>query len=145
MEWKRVNPKKGIKGFSDIVIKNNKDKDNIWHLDTTTAIHMTHDLNLYITPDLDHLTVGTKIADGTIFQTPKTGTINLHVLVSNEHTEIELSNVHYLPELNTNLISLGVLEENGCEFHTINSFLQIKDKDDDIVMKSIRDNSVYPL
>ena len=27
-EWKKVYPKKGIKAFSDIIIKNNKDKNN---------------------------------------------------------------------------------------------------------------------
>ena len=140
-----VHSKKGMKGFSDIAIKNNKDKDNIWHLDITTTVYMMHDPNLYITPDLDHLTLGTKIADSTIFQTPRTGIINLHVFISNEHTQIELSNIHYSPELNANLISLRVLKENGCEFHTINGFLQIKDKDDDIVMKSIQDNGVYLL
>lgn len=58
---------------------------------------------------------------------------------------IQLSNVHYLPKLDANLISLDVLEGKGCEFRAVNDLLQIKDKDNDIVLESIRDNSVYPL
>ena len=59
--------------------------------------------------------------------------------------QIELSNVHYLPELDANLISLGVLEQKGCAFRAVNGLLQIKDKEDDIVLESIRENTVYPL
>ena len=58
---------------------------------------------------------------------------------------IELNNVHYLPELNANLISLGVLEEKKCEFRAVDGLLQIKNKKDDIVLESIRDNAVYLL
>lgn len=47
--------------------------------------------------------------------------------------------------MDANLISLGVLEEKGCEFRAMNGLLQIKDKEDDIVMEPIRDNGVYPL
>ena len=47
--------------------------------------------------------------------------------------QIELSNVHYLPELDANLISFGVLEEKGWAFRAVNGLLQIKDKEDDIV------------
>lgn len=53
-EWKKVHPKKGMKAFPDVAITNNKDKDNTWYLDTAAAIHMTNDLSLYITPDLDY-------------------------------------------------------------------------------------------
>ena len=58
---------------------------------------------------------------------------------------IQFSNIHYLPELDTNLISIDVLEGKKYEFCAINGLLQIKDNDNDIVFKSIRDNSMYPL
>lgn len=145
LEWKKIHPKKEIKAFSDVAIKNNKDKDNTWYLNTAAVVYMTHDLCLYITPDLDHQKAKIKIANSTILKMQGAGIIYLHILVGNEHTQIELSNVHYLPELDANLISLGVLEEKRCEFRAINDLLQIKDKDDDIVMESIRDNGVYPL
>ena len=144
-EWRKVHPKKGMKALSNIAVSNKKDKEDTWYLDTAAAVHMTHDLSLYITPDLDHQTVDIETADGTVLKTQGAGTIDLHVLVENKEMLIQLSNVHYLPELDANLISLGVLEGKGCEFRAVNGLLQIKDKDNDIVLESIRDNSVYPL
>lgn len=58
---------------------------------------------------------------------------------------IQLSNVHHLPELDANLISLGVPEKKICEFRAVNGLLQIKYTDNNIVLESIRDNSVYLL
>lgn len=63
--------------------------------------------------------------------------------MENEHIYIELSNIHYLSELNVNLILLKVLEEKECEFCIIDGFLKIKDKEDDIMLKSIGDNNLY--
>lgn len=53
---------------------------------------------------------------------------------------IQLTNIYYLPKLDTNLILFGVFKKKKCEFYVVNSFLLIKDKDNDIVLKSIRDN-----
>lgn len=58
---------------------------------TAAAVHMTHELSLY---DLDHQTAEIETADSTILKTQGAGTIDLHVLVGNEHTQIELSNFH---------------------------------------------------
>ncbi len=58
---------------------------------------------------------------------------------------IELSNVHYLPKLDANLISLKELEEKMCDFGAKDDLLQIKNKKDDILLESIKDNSVNRL
>lgn len=105
---------------------------------------MTYDLSFYITPDLNHQTAKIESLDGTIFKTQATSTIDLYILVENEQTQIELSNIYYLPKLDANLILLGVLEEKRYEFRTVNSLLQIKDKEDNIIMESIKNNNVYP-
>ena len=62
-EWKKVHPKKGMKALSNVAVTNTKDKENTWYLDTAAAVHMTHDLSLYITPDLDHQTADIETAD----------------------------------------------------------------------------------
>lgn len=72
-------------------------------------------------------------------------TIDFHVLVEKKYIQIELSNFHYLFILDTNLISFEILKEKRYEFHTINGFLQIKDKEDIIVMESFKNNSIYSL
>ncbi len=134
-----------MKALSNITVTNKKDKEDTWYQDTAAAVYMTHDLSLYITADLDNQTADIETANGNVLWTQGAGTIDLHDLVENEHMHIELSNVHYLPELDTNLISLEVLEEKRCEFRAVDELLQIKDKKDDIILKSIRDNAVYPL
>ena len=121
--WKKVHSKKVIKALSNVGITNNKDKENTWYFNTAATVHMTHDFSLYITPDLDHQTAKIETADGTILKTQDAGTIDLCVSVGNEHIQIKLSNVHYLPKLDANLILLGVLEERGCEFCTVNGLL----------------------
>ena len=66
-------------------ITNNKDKENTWYLDIAAAVHMTHNLSLYITPNLDHQIAEIETADGTILKTEDAGTIDLCVSVGNEH------------------------------------------------------------
>ena len=123
LEWKKVYPKKEMKDLSNIAITNNKEKQNTWYLDTTAAVHMTHNLSLYITLDLDHQTIKIETADSTILKTQDAGTIDLHVSAGNEHTQIELNNIYYLPKLDANLISFGVLKEKRCGFHAVNGLL----------------------
>ena len=114
-------------------------------MNIAAVVHITHDLSLYITTDLDYQTVDIETADGTILKTQGAGTMDLYIFVENKELLIHLSNVHYLPDLDANLISLDVLKGKGCKFRVVNSLLQIKDKDNDIVLKSIRDNHVYSL
>lgn len=58
---------------------------------------------------------------------------------------IRLYNNNYLLKLNTNLILFEVLEEKKSEFCIIDGFLQIKKEENDIVFKSIKDNTIYLL
>lgn len=58
---------------------------------------------------------------------------------------IQSSNIYYLLKFDANLISLGVFEVKRYEFQFVNGLLQIKDRDNDIVLKSIRDNNMYLL
>ena len=143
-EWKKVHSKKEMKALSNVGITNNKDKENTWYLNIAAIVHMNHNLSLYINPDLDHQIAKIKTADNTILITQGGGTIDLCVSVGNEHIQIKLNNVYDLSELDVNLISLRVFEEKGCEVCTVNGLLQIKNKENDIVIESIRDNGMYP-
>ena len=105
-----------MKALCNVTVTNKKEKENTWYLDTAASIHMTHDLNLYITPDLKNQTVDIDSANDIVLRTQGAGTIDLHVLIENGHMHIELSNVHYLPKLNANLISLEVLKRKGVSF-----------------------------
>ena len=134
-----------MKTLCNITVSNKKDKEDIWYLNKAAAVYMTHNFSHYIIPNLDHQTVDIDTTDDTILKSQDAGTFDLHVLVENKKISIQLSNVHYLPDLDANLISLSVLDGKRCEFSGVNGLLLIKDKDKNIVPKSIRDNSVYPL
>ena len=73
-----------MKTLSNIAVFNKKNKEDTWCLDIAAAVHMNHNLSLYITPDTDHQTVDIKTADGTVLKTQGAGTINLHILVENK-------------------------------------------------------------
>lgn len=75
-----------MKAFSDVVIKNNKNKDNTCYLDRNATVYMTHDLSFYMIPDLDHQTVEIETVNNTILKTQGASTIDLDVLVGNEYT-----------------------------------------------------------
>lgn len=70
-----------MKALSIIAVSNKKDKANIWYQDTAAAVHMTHNLSFYITPDLDYITVNIETANGTILKTQGAKTIDFYVLV----------------------------------------------------------------
>lgn len=112
-----------MKALSNNTVSNKNDKGNSFYLDTAIVVYITHDLRLYITSHLDHQTVVIETEDDTILKTQSAKTIDLYLLVENKKMLIELSNVQYLPKLDTNLISLVILEEKGCEFCAVNNLL----------------------
>lgn len=72
---------------------------------------MTYNLSFYLTSNSNHQTTDIKTIDNNILKIENTSTINLHILIGNEHIQIKLSNIYYLPKLDTNLILLGILKE----------------------------------
>ena len=117
-EWKKTHPKKGMIAniCANITASRKQLKDHQWYMDTAAAIHMTHDLRLYINSDLDPIQEWFKMADGHKIQTHGLGIIALETLMDGESKYVYLHNVHYCLELDLNLLSLGVLEKKGFEF-----------------------------
>lgn len=127
------------------MVTNKGDKEDTLYLNIAAAVYMTHNLSLYITTDPDNQTVDIKTMNGTVLKTQSASTIDLYVLVENEHMHIKPSNIYYLSNLDANLILLGILEEKRCEFQSVDGLLQIEDKEDNIMLESIRDDTMYPL
>lgn len=84
---------------------------------------MTHNLTLYITPNLDYQTREIKTMDNTILKTQGISTIDFHVLVGNKDIQIKLNNIYYLSKLDINMILYRILNEKRCEFRAMNGFL----------------------
>lgn len=75
--------KKRIKALSNVAIKNNKRKENIWYLNITavTVVHMTLNLIFYITINLNHQTAKIETTDGIILKMQSANIIYLYILV----------------------------------------------------------------
>ncbi len=145
-EWRKVNPKKGMKvNICVNVTATGKKKDHQRYMDTAAAVHMTHDPRLYINADLDPDHEWFETADGQEIQIQGAGTIALETLLDDKSAYVHLHNVHYCPELDSNLLSLGILENKGFQFVGKQGFLYIIDNEGDKVLQAKREGTLYPL
>jgi hypothetical protein len=57
-----------------------------------------------------------EVANGAILKAKGVGTAKLTFMVDGEPSLSNVKNVHYIPDLDSNLISLGYLDKQGCAF-----------------------------
>lgn len=77
---------------------------------------MTHDLRIYINLDLNLINKWFEIANGYKIQVKSSGTIALKTLIDRKSLYVYFCNIYYCPELDSNLLLLGVLEKKGFQF-----------------------------
>ncbi|OWZ11363.1 hypothetical protein PHMEG_00015624 [Phytophthora megakarya] len=87
---------------------------------------------------------GVKISNGLKLKTTRRGTLKLQVFVDGEFSWVVFKNACYAPTLAVNLISFGVLLENGCLFETRQRKYAIT-KYDEVVMYVYLKNNVLML
>lgn len=80
-----------------------------------------------IFPDLDDPCEEIKTASGDVLRTRGAGTFAMEILIDGVCKYIALSVVHRCPGIDSNLISLGVLEAKGFEFTAKDESLDVKD------------------
>ena len=145
-EWHKAHQKKEMKvNICANVTATGKKKDHQWYMDTAAAVHMTHDPCLYINADLDPVHERFETADDHKIQTQGAGTIALETLLDDKSAYVHLHNVYYFPELDSNLLSLGILEKKGFQFVGKQGFLYVIDNEGDKVLQAKREGTVYPL
>jgi hypothetical protein len=107
---------------------------------------VTHDSSLFISPDLNDDDIETieTVSDEKI-DTRKSGTIDLKMIINDQITSVTISNVHYCFELDSNLISLGILKAKRFEFRGRNDRLSVIDNESDVILQAGRQNNVYSL
>ena len=127
------------------ITANGGSKDPNWYADCAASSHLTHDISIFLSTDLDDHVEEIRAADGAILRTRGSGTIALATLVNRHHSFVHLHNVHYCPEIDTNLLSLGALEAKGLQFSAKHALLEIRDPDSDTVFQARRHDNVYPL
>jgi hypothetical protein len=116
--------------------------DNIWVLDTRASNHMIG--MRYALTQLDEVVTGTvRFGDGSCVEIQGLGSI----VMEGYHQEHKvLTNVYYIPKLKSNIISLGQLEEGGCEVRLKNGYLKVFDCEGKLVINVPRTgNRLYTL
>ena len=98
-------------------------EEGLWCLDTTATSHMTDKRNLFY--ELDESYKGNvRLGDDSRFRIEGKGKILLN---SKGNTQITLTNVLYTSKLKANILSLGCLDEQGCQITLGKGVLTIRD------------------
>ncbi|WVZ57631.1 hypothetical protein U9M48_007992 [Paspalum notatum var. saurae] len=102
----------------------NRSDDTAWYLDTGATNHMTGSRAVF--SDIDsNVTGSVRFGDGSLVKIEGSGTV-LFACKSGEHRE--LTGVFLIPRLDTNLISVGQLDEDGYDIHVNKGVMRIRDE-----------------
>ncbi len=124
-----------------IMIDLDENKDDRWYMNSTAIVHVTHDLSLFISNLNSDDTELIEIVSDEQIETRETEDVDLD---ADNEKYIILSNIHYCLELDSNLISLDLLESKEFDFRAKNDWLTIEN-DDRSVLIAKRQNNVYSL
>jgi hypothetical protein len=96
-------------------------EESLWYLDSEATNHMSSCWGAFI--DIDTAICGSvKFSDGSEVAIEGSDTV-LFEGKTGEH--IPLTGVFFIPRLTTNIVSLGQLDEDGCDVHTWPGVLEI--------------------
>ncbi|XP_062193534.1 uncharacterized protein LOC133896916 [Phragmites australis] len=98
--------------------------DALWYLDTGATNHMTGSRDVF--SKIDNSVYGTvRFGDGSVVNIEGRGTM-LFSCKTGEHRQ--LTGVYHIPRLDTNLISIGQLDEDGYDVHINHGVMHIRDE-----------------
>ena len=114
--------------------ESSKDSDKIWYLDNGASNHMTG-YRQYFTKIDETIKGKVRFGDDLRIDMKGKGSINF---VSENRSKLVLTDVYYIPELRSNIISLGQAIEAGCEVRIKDNYLTLHDKDGNLITKASR-------
>jgi len=105
--------------------------NEIWYLDNGASNHMTGRRSYFT--ELDEKIAGSvKFGDGSCVNIKGKGSI---LLECNNGEQRLVTEVYYIPTLQSNILSLGQVTENGCKVIMENDYLWIYDAFSNLLMK----------
>ncbi|KAI5386527.1 hypothetical protein KIW84_072889 [Lathyrus oleraceus] len=115
---------------------------NLWYLDTACSNHMCGDKKAF--SDLDESFRSTiKFGDNSTVSVMGKGTIGIHTKKNYVQT---ISNVLFVPDLKTNLLSVGQLQEKGYGIYVKNGVCRIEDEKLGLIAQvNMTANRMFPL
>jgi hypothetical protein len=108
--------------------------DGVWVLDTGASNHMTGTHSALTSLD-DRVHGSVRFGDGSIVKICGLGSV---VIQARHGQHKVLTRVYYIPKLKSNIISLGQLEEAGCDIRLFNGRLRVLDPDQNLLVSAPR-------
>ena len=128
---KNVNPKE---------FETSLDKDNIWYLDNGASNHMTGNRSYFQTIN-EKVTGKVRFGDDSRIDIKGKGSIMFHSKTGGKKI---ISDVYFIPDLRSNIISLGQATEAGCDIRMKDDYLTLRDKEGKLITRAQRSrNRLY--
>ncbi|KAM1823768.1 hypothetical protein FF1_025765 [Malus domestica] len=142
----KVNYVKEDKEENGVVLlacKNNDgDQDYTWYLDTGASNHMCGKRSVFV--ELNESVSG-NVSFGDESKIPVKGKGNILIPLENGGHQL-ISNVYYVPNMKSNILSLGQLLEKCYDFHTKNYILFLRDDKGRLIAKAkMSKNRMFPM
>lgn len=116
------------------------EQENMWYLDNGASNHMTGDRR-YFTKINDSITGKVKFGDDSRIDIKGKGSIEFIDLNGDPRI---MNDVYYIPELRSNIISLGQATESGCDIRLKGEYLTMHDREGKLLVNATRSrNRLY--
>ncbi|XP_013633311.1 PREDICTED: uncharacterized protein LOC106339020 [Brassica oleracea var. oleracea] len=120
--------------------EDSSNNDRIWYLDNGASNHITGKHDYFKTID-ESITEKVRFGDDSRIDIKGKGSI---LFVSQNGSKKVLADVYYIPDLKSNIISLGQATESGCEIKMKDGYLTLHDKDGKLIVQAKRSvNRLY--
>lgn len=118
----------------------NTGEDDFWYLDNGASNHMSGDRKYFAHID-EFITGKVRFGDDSRIDIKGKGSIEF----VDRHGEARtMTDVYFIPDLKSNIISLGQATESGCDVRMKEDFLTMHDRDGKLLVKAIRsENRLY--
>lgn len=125
---------------ADVLVATNKKTEEGWVLDSRCSFHMCPIKNWF---ENYQEVNGGKVIMGNNAMCRITGIGNVKLKLNDDTVRI-VTNVRHVPEMKRNLISLGMLESEGCSYTAEDGILKVL-RESLVIMKGLRENGIYLL
>ena len=137
-----LNEERAVVELGESEDRSSKSSSDVWYLDTGASNHMTGNRAAF--SELDQSITGTvKFGDGSVVDIVGRGTI---LFAARHGRHRALTDAYFIPRLRSNIISLGQLDESGCQVMIEEGILRVRDPQRELLAKVRRStNRLYKI
>lgn len=123
-------------------LERDKKEDGVWYLDNGASNHMTGEIS-YFSELNENVKGKVKFGDGSYVDIDGKGSILFEAKTGEQKL---LTDIYYIPDLRSNILSLGQATEQGCDIRMRDNLLTVRDPNGRLLAKVQRSqNRLYKL